>query len=183
MEYESSGHLLAAERNGAVVEGFNCGNSPFSYTEDKVRDKTIVLTTTNGTRSIQLSKSKQAKKILIGSFLNISALCNWLKNQELSVVLVCAGWKENFSLEDTLFAGAAVEMLKDEFSVNDDSGRAAYDLYQLAKADIRSYLKKSSHSERLEKLKIEEDIKFCLQLDIIDTIPVLEGGRLVKLVH
>lgn len=181
LAYESSGHLLAAERNGAVVEGFNCGNSPFSYTEDKVREKTIVLTTTNGTRSIELSKSKQAEKILIGSFLNITTLCNWLKNQELSVVLVCAGWKENFSLEDTLFAGAAVERLQDEFVVNDDSGRAACDLYQLAKADIRSYLKKSSHSERLEKLKIEEDIKFCLQLDIIDSIPVLDGDRLVKM--
>ncbi|WP_317124649.1 2-phosphosulfolactate phosphatase [Albibacterium indicum] len=180
-KYSSSDFLLAAERNGAIVEGFAFGNSPFSYTEEKVRGRTIVLTTTNGTRSIQLSKTKQAKKVLIGSFLNISALSHWLMDQQHSVVLLCAGWKENFSLEDTLFAGAVVEKLKESFIVNDDAAHAAYDLYTLAKGDIAEYLKKSSHSERLEKLNIEADIEFCLQLDVVDSIPVLENDRLVKL--
>lgn len=182
LKYSSSGHLLAAERNGAIVEGFNFGNSPFSYTIDKVKGKTIVLTTTNGTRSIQLSKSKRASKVLVGSFLNITALCNWLKIQSQSVVLLCAGWKENFSLEDTLFAGAAVEKLKDGFLIKDDAAHAAFDLYQLAKVDIGSYLKKSSHSARLEKLNIEADIKFCLELDTVDSIPVLSGDKLIKMI-
>ena len=182
VKFEVAGHLLAAERNGSVVEGFSFGNSPFSYMKDEVDGKTIVLTTTNGTRAIQLSKNKLAKTVLIGSFLNITTLCDWLKNQDLSVVLVCAGWKENFSLEDTLFAGAAVEKLKGEFLVKDDAAQAAFDLYQSAKGDVRTYLKKSSHSERLEKLNIEDDIIFCLQLDIIDSIPVLRDDKLVKLV-
>lgn len=182
IKYNSNGFLLAAERNGAVVEGFAIGNSPFSYTEDKVRGKTIVLTTTNGTRSIQLSKRQRAKKILVGSFLNITTLCNWLKSQQQSVVLLCAGWKENFSLEDTLFAGAAVEKLKEEFFIRDDAAHAALDLYKLAKEDIGTYLKKSSHSARLEKLDIEADIEFCLQLDTVDSIPVLADNRLIKLV-
>lgn len=180
-KYKATDCLLAAERNGAIVDGFSFGNSPFSYTEDKVKGKTIVLTTTNGTRSIQLSKEK-AKMVLVGSFLNITALCDWLKGQDQSVVLLCAGWKENFSLEDTLFAGAAVEKLKEEFFIKDDSAHAAFDLYQLAKADIGSYLKKSSHSVRLEKLNIEADIRFCLEIDSIDSIPVLEGNKLIKLV-
>lgn len=182
LKYSSSGHLLAAERNGAIVEGFNFGNSPFSYTIDKVKGKTIVLTTTNGTRSIQLSKNQRANTVLVGSFLNITALCNWLRSQNQSVVLLCAGWKENFSLEDTLFAGAAVEKLKEGFVIKDDAAHAAFDLYQLAKSDIGSYLKKSSHSARLEKLNIEADIKFCLKLDTVDSIPVLSGDKLIKMI-
>lgn len=182
LKYSSTGYLLAAERNGAIVEGFNFGNSPFSYTIDKVQGKTIVLTTTNGTRSIQLSKAQRANRVLVGSFLNITALCNWLKTQNQSVVLLCAGWKENFSLEDTLFAGAAVEKLKEGFLIQDDAAHAAFDLYQLAKADIGSYLKKSSHSARLEKLNIEADIKFCLEFDLVDSIPVLSGDKLIKMV-
>src|SRR5690606_5589350 len=114
LSFKGNGSLLAAERDGAVVEGFDFGNSPFSYTAEKVEGKTVVLTTTNGTRAIQLSKD--AKQVVVGSFLNLSALCDWLIQQEDSVVLVCAGWKANFSLEDSLFAGAVVEKLQDHFS-------------------------------------------------------------------
>lgn len=178
-EFKDQGYLLAAERNGEVVKGFDFGNSPFSYTPEKVQGKTIVLTTTNGTRSVQLSKD--AKQVVIGSFLNLTVLCEWLKRQNSSVVLVCAGWKENFSLEDTLFAGAVVEKLKENFEIHDDGAVAAMDLYLLAKVNLSAYLAKSSHSERLKELKIEKDIEFCLQLDILDTIPVLENDRLVKL--
>lgn len=178
--FQQQGHLLAAERNGMVVDGFDFGNSPFSYSADKVADKTIVLTTTNGTRSIELTR--QAKKVVIGSFLNLSALCSWLREQTESVLLVCAGWKGNFSLEDTLFAGAVVDRLQDDFHVEDDSAVAAMDLYLNASGDLRTYLRKSSHSERLKKLDIEEDIAFCLQIDQLDTIPVLQGDALIRLV-
>lgn len=178
--FQNNGHLLAAERNGMVVDGFNFGNSPFSYSADKVSGQTIVLTTTNGTRSIELSR--QAKKVVIGSFLNLSSLCNWLKEQDEPVLLVCAGWKGKFCLEDTLFAGAVVEKLQHDFLFEDDSAVAAMDLYLHARGDLRAYLRKSSHSERLKKLNIEEDIVFCLQIDQLDTIPVLEGNALVRLV-
>src|ERR1700761_3265973 len=97
-------YLLAAERNGEVVNGFDFGNSPFSYTKEKVEGKTIVLTTTNGTHALHLSRS--AKKVVIGSFLNLIAICNWLKTQQDDVLLVCAGWKNNFNLEDTMFSRA-----------------------------------------------------------------------------
>ncbi|MDN3550916.1 2-phosphosulfolactate phosphatase [Mucilaginibacter aquaedulcis] len=173
-------YLLAAERDGKVVEGFDFGNSPFSYTAEKVAGKTIVLTTTNGTHALHLSRS--AKRIVIGSFLNLTALSNWLKSQHENVLLVCSGWKNNFNLEDTLFAGAVIEQLKTEGFELDDAAIAANDLFQLGKGDINEYLKKTSHSERLKKLGIEKDIEFCLQTDVITAIPVLDGERLVKLV-
>ena len=178
--YESKGYLLAAERDGKVVDGFDFGNSPFAYAGEKVNGKTIVLTTTNGTHAINESK-KAAYQVIIGSFLNLTAICDYLKTQDKDVFLLCAGWKNKFNLEDTLFAGAVVYQLKDENYFLDDASVAADDLYRLAKDDLSAYTSKTSHSERLKKLGIEEDIKFCLNVDITSTIPVLKDGRLVKL--
>ena len=172
-------YLLAAERNGEVVDGFDFGNSPFSYTKEKVAGKTVVLTTTNGTHALHLSRS--AKKIVIGSFFNLTALCGWLKQQDENILLVCAGWKNNFNLEDTVFAGAVIEQLRSKDFRLDDSAIAAGDLYQIAKTDLPGYLAKTSHSERLKKLGIEKDIAFCLNIDITTSIPVLQGEKLVKL--
>src|SRR6201986_256987 len=114
---KESSFLLAAERNGEVVAGFDFGNSPFSYAKEKVAGKTVVLTTTNGTQALHLSRG--AKRVLVGSFLNLTALCNWLKEQQQPVLLVCSGWKNNFNLEDTLFAGAVAGQLKGNYILDD----------------------------------------------------------------
>ncbi|RZA02747.1 MAG: 2-phosphosulfolactate phosphatase [Sphingobacteriaceae bacterium] len=172
-------YLLAAERDGEIVAGFDFGNSPFAYTADKVAGKTIVLTTTNGTHALHLSR--KAKKIVIGSFLNLTSVCNWLNEQNENILLVCSGWKNNFNLEDTLFAGAVVDRLKTGNFSPDDPAIAANDLYDLAKNDLDGYLKKTSHSERLKALGIERDIAFCLNVDTTTAIPVLNGDMLVKL--
>ncbi|MDB5110079.1 MAG: comB [Mucilaginibacter sp.] len=176
---KESAYLVAAERDGEIVAGFDFGNSPFSYTKEKVAGKTIVLTTTNGTHALHLSR--KAKKIVIGSFLNLTSLCAWLKVQNENILLVCSGWKGNFNLEDTLFAGAVVDQLKSGDFSTDDPAIAANDLYQIAKDDLDGYLKKTSHSERLKKLGIEKDIEFCLKVDLTTAIPVLEGDSLVNL--
>jgi len=173
------GFLLAAERNGEVVEGYDFGNSPFSYTADKVAGKTVVLTTTNGTKALHLAK--KAHQVVIGSFLNLQSLCEWIKLQDRNVLLLCAGWKDQFNLEDTLFAGAVVQQLRSSFELYDDASVAAEDLYTLAKDNLRAYVGKSSHSHRMVALNIEEDVKFCLQLNICEAIPVLVGDSLVAL--
>lgn len=181
LSYQGQGYSLAAERNGQIVDGFDFGNSPFSYTEDKVKGKTIVLTTTNGTKA--LKDSVEADEIIVGSFLNLSAVCNWLQEQTKDIILLCAGWKNEFCLEDTLFAGAVVERLKGGQVYLNDSATAAEDLYQLAKNDLPAYLSKSSHGERLKKLNIEKDIAFCLQVDVIDAVPILKERGLVKMLQ
>jgi 2-phosphosulfolactate phosphatase len=178
-EKEGGDFLLAAERDGEVVAGFDFGNSPFSYTREKVENKTIVLTTTNGTQALHLSRG--AKKIVIGSFLNLTSLCCWLMSQPEDVLLVCSGWKGNFNLEDTLFAGAVAQQLVPGGYRPDDPAIAAADLFNIAKDDLNGYIAKSSHSERLKKLGIEEDVRFCLQVDLTTAIPVLEGDALVRL--
>lgn len=180
LNYSGKGFLLAAERDGKVVEGYDFGNSPFSYTTEKVGGRTVVLTTTNGTKALHMAR-KRAHQVVMGSFLNLQALCNWLKNQDKSVLLLCAGWKDKFNLEDTLFAGAVVAELRKEFTHFDDSSVAAEDLYTLAKDDLRGYLHKSSHSHRLAELNIEEDVRFCLQLNLCQAIPVMDGDALISL--
>jgi len=180
LAYADQGYLLAAERNGEVVEGYDFGNSPFSYTTEKVAGKTIVLTTTNGTKAMHMAQQR-AHQVVVGSFLNLTSLCNWLKQQDKDVLLLCAGWKDKFNLEDTLFAGAVVNVLRKDFVHFDDACVAAEDMYLLAKDDLRTYLKKSSHNHRLEQLNIEEDVKFCLKVDLCTAIPVLVKERLVAL--
>lgn len=178
--YAGLNYLLAAERNGEVVPGFDFGNSPFSYTAEKVNGKTIVLTTTNGTKAMHMAR-ETADQVVVGSFLNLNALVTWLRAQERDVVLLCAGWKDQFNLEDTLFAGAVVHALRKDFIHYDDACVAAEDMYLLAKDDLRAYLTKSSHSHRLAQLNIEEDVQFCLKCDTCSVIPVLDGDQLVVL--
>jgi 2-phosphosulfolactate phosphatase len=180
-EYQQNGYLAAAERDGEVIEGFELGNSPFGYMNNKVKGKIIAISTTNGTQAIEASR--KASKILIGSFLNLDVLCEYLVSQKKDVVLLCAGWKNKFNLEDTVFAGAVVEKLTSEsnYQVDCDSAIAAKHLYNLAKNDLFDFLADSSHRKRLAKLDLERDIKYCLTPNQCPVIPVMEGKYLVKL--
>ena len=180
LEYKKKGYLAGAERKGTVVEGFDFGNSPFSFSSEKVNGKSIAITTTNGTKAISLAKG--AKTIAVASFLNLSAIVNWLKEQNKYTILLCAGWKNTFNLEDTLCAGAIIDGLGENFdlSINRDAALAAKSLYSAAKGDLYGFLRKSSHSIRLEKLDITEDIEYCLTPDTSTVVPVLQDGALVN---
>ena len=180
-EYQSKGYLAAAERNGEIQEGFDMGNSPFSYMNEELKGKQIALTTTNGTQAI--AASKDAHKVVIGSFLNLTLLSTWLENQNRDIILLCSGWKNKFNLEDTLFAGAVSQRLlsSGKFENSCDTTRAATILYENAKQDLFEFLGNSSHRSRLEKLNLEKDIRYCLETDKTPVIPVLVNGTLIKL--
>ncbi len=180
-EYQRNGYMAAAERDGEVIEGFELGNSPFGYMNNKVKGKIIAISTTNGTQAIEASR--KASKILIGSFLNLDILCEYLVAQKKDVVLLCAGWKNKFNLEDTVFAGAVVEKLTADgsYQVDCDSAIAAKHLYNIAKNNLFDFLSDSSHRKRLAKLDLERDIKYCLTPNQCPVIPVMEGKYLVKL--
>ena len=173
------GLLAAAERDGQIAEGFDLGNSPFSYMNEDLVGKSLAVTTTNGTLAI--TKSKKAVQVLIGSFLNISVLAEYLLTQPHDVLILCAGWKGKFNLEDTLFAGALAQRLCTEFKEACDAPLAAITLYDVAKHDMLGFLSNSSHVKRLQKLNIHEDIAFCLQEDLYPVIPILKKGKLVQL--
>ncbi len=178
-DFQSKGFLVAAERQANRVEGFDLGNSPFEYMQPKLRGKVIVFTTTNGTQAIRVARD--AYKITIGSFLNLTALCQWLAVQRKNIILLCAGWKDIFNLEDTLCAGAIASKLDSTgmFETNYDSTMASKSLYELAQHDMYGFMENSSHFKRLAKLNLQEDIKFCLKLDQAPVVPIMEGNYLV----
>lgn len=176
-EWAKHGYLTAAERDGQKAEGFDLGNSPFSYMEDFVKGKTLAMTTTNGTHAIRLSEA--ADQVVVGAFLNVSSVAAYLAKQQKDVLVVCAGWKGKFNLEDTLFAGALAHKLQGSFTFENDATLASSHLYAAAQNDLMHFLSTASHVQRLQNLHIIKDIAFCLQPDVYDIVPILEGDFLV----
>ena len=174
---KEKGYLAAAERDGKTVEGFDFGNSPFTYMDKSFSGKKLAVTTTNGTLAI--TRSVNAEAVVIGAFLNISTVAQYLKKQEHDVMILCAGWKGMVNLEDTIFAGALVDLLSDSFNTENDSAIAALALYKMAKDDMMGFLKNSSHAKRLKGLSIIKDIEYCLRRDECNILPVLKSGELI----
>jgi len=178
-QLQERGFLTAAERNAQKVEGFDLDNSPFSFMNENLIGSNIAMTTTNGTYAI--TRSRNAVKVLVGSFLNLDAIVRFLRGERYDVLVLCAGWKGRANLEDTLFAGALIERMKDEYMVPEDSGLMAWRLYVQGQKDLVGYLSNSSHVRRLHRLSINKDIMYCLQHDLYDVIPVLRGNSLVSM--
>ena len=174
---KNHGYITSGERNGEKVEGFDNGNSPFEYM-DGIRGKKIAFTTTNGTEA--LDRSRGAREILIGSFLNLSAVANHLLKGTNSVLVLCAGWKGKVNLEDTIFAGALVTRIKDAIKPECDAPLAAMHLYETAKSDMVRFMSTASHVQRLKRLDITKDIGFCLTADKYNVVPYLDGEKLVS---
>ena len=119
--------------------------------------------------------------VIIGSFLNMKAIVKFLRSEKNDVLLFCAGWKGKFNLEDTVCAGAITSELLYDYIIENDSTLAAYHLYNLAKNDMKEFLKNSSHFRRLGNLDIEKDVEFCLKKNIYNVIPVLERDYLIDI--
>jgi 2-phosphosulfolactate phosphatase len=173
----AKGFITSGERDGQKPPGFDKGNSPFEYMGEDIRGKRIAFTTTNGTQAIH--KAAGAKRIVLGAFLNLTAVADDVAAAGNNVLVICSGWKGRVSLEDTLFAGALVTRLQDRFEIECDSPRAARDLYGLAKNDLRGYLADAAHVKRLARLNVVKDIDFCLTADTYTVVPHLADGVLV----
>lgn len=173
--------ISAGERDGKIAEGLQYGNSPFAFPPGFVKGKTVVLTTTNGTRLLHEALAANASEIITGSFTNFSSVCNFILGQKKDVVLACAAWRNKVNLEDTLFAGAVINQVKDYFQINCDASMIAETLYQDGKNDLFEFLKvkNASHYQRLMGYGLEGDLKYCLQKDTADVISIYESGRLI----
>jgi 2-phosphosulfolactate phosphatase len=180
-QLQSEGYLAAAERGGQIVEGFDMGNSPFSYMDPALKGKSVVLTTTNGTKAINMAKDKET--VVIGSLNNLDALCHWLIRQRRDILVLGSGWKDKFNLEDTICAGAIADkcLKSGRFFADEDSTVAAKFIYRSARDNMFAFLKASSHRRRLRKLNLNEDVKYCLTPNNCSAIPILENGSLVRM--
>ena len=175
--------ITAGERDGMIAEGLEHGNSPFEYPREFVGGKTLVLTTTNGTKLLHMALDRGAGQIITGSFPNLSSVCRYLADQNRPVVLGCAAWKDRVNIEDMLFAGAIISQVKHQFSMNCDSSQIAETVYLEARSDLFAFMqaKNASHYQRLMGYGLEKDIRYCLTPDLAPVLPVYENGKLIVL--
>lgn len=178
---KDKGYMVAAERDGLVRDFADFGNSPFNFTPERVKGKEIVYSTTNGTQAVQLAS--ETWQVLVGAFLNISALAEYIGSVRRNLIILCAGWKNKFNLEDTLFAGALSEVLIKKYGYETicDSCHASIDLWNLSKDNVLAYIEKAAQRHRLRKNGLDDVLEYCHTRDLTHIIPVLENDYLVKL--
>jgi len=173
--------ITAGERDGKIADGLAHGNSPFEYYPDFVKGQKLVLTTTNGTKLLHMALDNGAAEIITGSFPNLTAVCEHIRERNMPLILGCAAWKDKVNIEDTLFAGAVIDRLENYFEINCDASKMALAMYRQAKEDLFGFMKenKASHYIRLSNYGLEKDIKYCLTPDQAPVLPIFKGDRLV----
>ena len=174
--YKQSSHssinncLVAAERDGAIVPGFDLGNSPLLYHDKKFNNTSLVITTTNGTFAIEKFK-KNTGQMLLASFLNATAIINHILASTGDLLIVCSGWRGRFCIEDLLLAGLLSHKLlsSNSFYSDSDSVLLGKNIYDLAKLDMSHFLSHSAYNKRMD---LDDDMAYCLQTDTMDIVPV-----------
>ena len=178
--YREGTALRGGERNAVKITGFDLGNSPLEYKSEVVSGKDIILTTTNGTNAI--NNVGRAEMVLLACFRNMSAVANCLLHRDKDLVIVCSGTEGRFSLDDGLCAGMLINMLRAKSETDCD------DLAILLERDYTAHahnlfgsLVECAHFRRLFTLGFYDDLRFCLQTNCVQTIPIVENGHIVVL--
>jgi len=168
--------LRGGERNGKTIEGFNLGNSPLEYNESAVKGKSIIYCTTNG--SVAMAKSRYARTLIVGSFLNLTTVVDFMREENKDYLIICAGRLNTvgfFSLEDAVCAGMMIQKLMKYESLElnlSDSAKAAHALYKSFGRSILKMLKTSEHGKYLIEIGFADDLKICAAVDSIPVLPV-----------
>jgi 2-phosphosulfolactate phosphatase len=176
---KQTGGITAGERDGKVIEGLAHGNSPAEYPRTFIEGKTLVLTTTNGTRLLHMALQNGASEVITGSFPNLGSVCDHLIKENKNVILGCSAWKDKFNIEDTLFAGAVISNIKNAFTVHCDSSLMAEEMYNLHKKDIKQFVRRTTHWHRLANFGLEKDLEYCVTTNVANVLPVYKDGDLV----
>ena len=175
---EIEGAITAGERDGKVIEGLQYGNSPAEYPRDFIAGKTLVLTTTNGTKLLHRAVNNGAAEVITGSFPNLGAVCDHLLNQNKNVILGCSAWKDRVNLEDTLFAGAVIQNIKKHFTIHCDSSLMAEQVYQQHQNDLYEFIQHTTHWHRLAAYGLEKDLQYCISINVANVLPVYANNEL-----
>lgn len=175
---EIEGAITAGERDGKVIEGLQYGNSPAEYPRDFIAGKTLVLTTTNGTKLLHRAVNNGAAEVITGSFPNLGAVCDHLLSQNKKVILGCSAWKDRVNLEDALFAGAVIQNIKKHFTIHCDSSLMAEQMYQQHQNDLYEFIQHTTHWHRLAAYGLEKDLQYCVSINVANVLPVYANNEL-----
>lgn len=172
------GVLLAGESGGVKIPGFHLGNSPMEFTSRLVRNKTIIMTTTNGTQAIR--KCREAFAVFIGSFLNLTAVCRKALATGRDIVVICAGWRGKTALEDLIAAGMTVAVcrrLKPAICLAEPAS-TLFHLYSYLKKNMKPVIYTSRSGVNLRSLGFKRDIDFSLQKNRYNIVPVYRDNSI-----
>lgn len=172
-------YLLGGERDGQQIEGYHLGNSPLEYTESQVKDRTVILNTTNGT--VALDRARAAEHLVVGSFLNANRVVEFVREMNLDTVIICAGWRNRVSLEDTLCAGLLLYELWGGFEPDtaSDTAHIAFTQYATDRDNLDQALHRSNHARWLTNEGHGDDVEYSFQLDAVPVLPYFDESRLV----
>ncbi len=178
---DPASYRLGGERDGVPIEGYHFGNSPREYSRDAIGDRTVILLTTNGSGAIV--RCAEAAEVLVGGFVNAEAVAAHARKAGRDVVIVCAGWRNRISLEDTLCAGLFLDLVWGEAvpGIMTDSAYIAWTMYRAERHDLLGPIQRCNHAKRLEGLGYGEDVAICARRDTLPLVPVYREGRLVRL--
>lgn len=169
-------YVLGGERNALKIEGFDYSNSPLDYTRENIQGKTLVMTTTNGTRAIK--NSKGASRIFIASMINGKAVAKKLIKLNKDVVFVNAGTYGEFSIDDFITSGYIINLMRKEAEIELTDIAVTSNYIYNNNEDIFSFVKNASHYKRILELGLEEDLKYCLSKDLVDIVPEYKDGKI-----
>lgn len=181
-QLKSEGWLVAGERDGKKLEFADYGNSPVEMLHAELSGKSLVLTTSNGTKAIE--KAENLGEVIIGGFTNLRLVSDYILESKKPVYIICSGWMGNFSYEDALFAGALAESvsLSKLFSSVSDETRSAVELWRNTKDNLSDSVMAATHARRLMNMGAEKDIRFALELNSTPVLPCLKDKYLFNLV-
>ena len=162
--------LLAGERGGQALPGFDLGNSPEDFTTERVQGRRVILTTTNGTQA--LAACHGARAVMTASFLNLDPVAARLRELGPPWIIVCAGCEGEFGVDDAIVAGALAEALGQE-------DHPMVSVYRSVRRDLVEALLQCAAGRELLKVGLEKDIPFCAKLNLFSIVPTLgEDGVL-----
>jgi len=165
---KKAGYLVGGERNGQKLSEMDVDNSPLTFLNNAYKNQKLAISTTNGTKAVEVSL--EAEEIILGAFINLSAVVQYIKNSSLDVLLVCAGWKGKMSMEDLLFAGAVLNQYPNLID-NTDSAHMAETYFNSCKTSFHQRLILCEHGQRLQKMNKQADVNFCVQVDTYNIVP------------
>lgn len=186
-QYPAGSCLTGGEREAKKIPGFDLDNSPRSYPPEVAAGRTVLLTTSNGTRALR--KAEEASRVFIGGMVNASAVAKKLaelvdkEGEELAgITLFCAGTDDRLSLDDFCCAGKLVDLLGELRPGRlrlTDPAVAAREIYRAYRGRLLDLLVESEVYRTVKCLGLEEDLELCLKEDVYDLVPRREGDGLV----
>ncbi len=172
--------ILGGERKGLKIENFDLGNSPFEYTNEIVKDKIVILTTTNGTKIY--SKAAPSNLKITAGLVNISKVSRRVNEAGKDLIIICAGDEGDFSIEDTLCGGMLLHKLIAEENIDvvlNDAASLALLLYRTNSRSLKQTIARGEHGRLLTDIGFGRDVDLAAEIDAIPVLPVLKERRIV----